>query len=274
LPESQSPLNSNKGNNMSHLVAISLFTLGLFLGLLLILEVGRRIGTRRLAEDPEGARTGLSAVDGAVFALLGLLIAFTFSGAAVRFDARRQLVVEETNAIGTAYLRLDLLPAAAQPPLRDSFRRYVDCRLEVYRKLPDIEAAKAELAKANALQGEIWSQAVAACRAEEASSSATMLLVPALNQMIDITTTRTMAAQMHPPLVIFAMLAVLALAGALLAGYGMAGGKRRSWIHMLGFAIIMAVTVYVILDIEYPRLGLIRVDAFDQALMDLRQSMK
>jgi len=90
---------------------------------------------------------------------------------------------------------------------------------------------------------------------------ATMLLLPALNAMIDITTTRTMAGQMHPLAVIFAMLILLALTGALLAGAGMGGGKDRSWIHTVGFAAAMALAIYVILDIEYPRLGLIRVDA-------------
>src|SRR5215510_4984847 len=100
---------------------------------------------------------------GAVFALLGLLIAFTFSGAASRFDARRQLVVEEANAIGTAYLRLDLLPAHTQPPLRESFRQYLQTRVEIYRKLPDIAAARQEAAHAVTLQGQIWSQALTAC---------------------------------------------------------------------------------------------------------------
>jgi len=95
-----------------------------------------------------------------------------------------------------------------------------------------------------------------------------------LNQMIDITTTRTMATQMHPPVVIFVLLFGLALASALLAGYGMAGGKSRNWIHMLGFAAVMAVATNVTLDIEYPRLGLIRVDAFDQVLVDVRDSMQ
>ncbi len=253
---------------------VSLTTLALFVGMLLLLEVGRRAGVRRLADDPDGAQAGTGAVDGAVFALLGLLVAFTFSGAASRFDERRSLIVQEANDIGTAYLRVDLLPAGAQPALRDLFRRYVDSRLEVYRKLPDVEAAKAELARSTRLQGEIWRHAVAAGRMEGAPPAATMLLLPALNQMIDITTTRTMAAQAHPPLVIFAMLFGLALAGALLAGYGMAGGKSRSWIHMIGFAAIMAGAVYVIIEIEYPRLGLIRVDAFDQALVELRDSMK
>ena len=258
---------------MDPVLAASLFAVTLFLGILLLLEVGRRIGVRRMANDAAGALAGTGAVEGAVFGLLGLLIAFTFSGAAARFDTRRQLIVEETNAIGTAYLRLDLLPADLQPPLRESFRRYVDTRLEVYRKLPDLAAVKAELISVSALQGEIWSQAVTACRGA-ASQPATMLLLPALNEMIDITTTRTMAAQTHPPMVIFVMLGGLALISALLAGYGMAGSTTRSWLHMLGFAAIMAVTVYVILDIEFPRLGLIRVDAFDQALRELRQSMK
>jgi hypothetical protein len=251
----------------------SMFAGGLFLGMVLLLETGRRIGTRRLAQDPESARQGLGVIEGAVFSLLGLLLAFTFSGAATRFDDRRQLIVEEANDIGTAYLRIDLLPSPAQPPLRELFRRYLDSRLEVYRRLPDMAAAKAELARSQGLQNEIWSNAVAACR-DSGSSSAHMLLLPALNPMFDITTTRTEATRFHPPLIIFIMLGVLSLAAALLAGYGMAGGKSRSWVHILGFAAVMALTVYVIVDIEYPRLGLIRVDDADRVLVELRESMK
>ncbi len=259
---------------MDHGIYVSLFALGLFLGMLILLEVGRRIGARRLAEDPQGAEAGVGTVEGAVFALLGLLIAFTFSGAASRFDTRRQLIVEETNDIGTAYLRLDLLPVDAQPSLREKFRAYLDTRLEVYRKLPDFAAAKEEMVKANRLQVEIWRQSVAASKAPGASVAAPMLLLPALNAMIDITTTRTMATQIHPPMVIFALLFGLALVSSLLVGYGMASSKARNWLHMLGLAFVMAVSVYVILDIEYPRLGFIRVDDFDQALVELRESMK
>ena len=259
---------------MEHGLYVSLFALGLFLGMLILLEVGRRIGARRLAADPQGAEAGVGTVQGAVFALLGLLIAFTFSGAASRFDTRRQLIVEETNDIGTAYLRLDLLPVDAQPGLREKFRAYVDARLEIYRKLPDMAAVQEEMAKANRLQVEIWRQSVAASRAPGASAAAPVLLPPALNAMIDITTTRTMAAQIHPPMIIFALLFGLALVSSLLVGYGMAGSKARNWLHMLGLSFVMAVSVYVILDLEYPRLGFIRVDDFDQALVDLRESMK
>jgi hypothetical protein len=214
----------------------------------------------------------VGAVEGAVFGLLGLLVAFTFSGAAARLDARRELVVEEANDIGTAYLRLDMLPPSAQPALRDLFRRYLDARLEVYRRIPDLEAVRAALAHATALQHDIWVAATAACRTDE-GQRAGILLLPALNAMFDVTTTRTAAGFRHPPMVIYWMLVTLALGCALFAGYGMGAARRRSWVHILGFAAVMAGVVYVILDLEYPRIGLIRMDAADRVLEELRASM-
>ena len=258
---------------MANFLTVVLLLCGvLFLGMLLAMEVGRRMGARRLVTDPGGARAGTGAVEGAVFALLGLLLAFTFSGAASRFDDRRHLVTEEANAIGTAWLRIDVLPAHAQPPLRHLFREYVDSRLATYRNVADVDATRAELVRDQELQREIWTQAVNAAR-DSGSQPAHMLLLPALNDMIDITTTRAMATQIHPPPIIFIMLSVLALAGATLVGYGMAEARTRNWLHSVGFAAVMAVAIYVILDIEYPRLGLIRVDAVDQVLMELRRSM-
>jgi hypothetical protein len=254
-------------------LAGALFAVGIFLGLLLCLELGRRIGRRRLARDAEADRAGAVVLEGAVFGLLGLLIAFTFSGAAARFDARRQLLVEEANAIGTAYLRLDVLPSDAQPPLRDRFRRYVETRRAVYRKLPDLAAAEVELAKATALQGEIWSLAVKASQNED-SQPARGLVLPALNAMIEIATTRTLATRIHPPIVIFAALLVLVLGSAVLAGSDMAGGETRDWLHILAFAATMALALYVILELEFPRLGLVRVDAFDQVLGDVLATMR
>ena len=101
-----------------------------------------------------------------------------------------------------------------------------------------------------------------------------MLLLPALNAMFDIANTRCWATQSHPPLFIFGLLGMLALACSLLAGYGMAGGKARNRLHVVGFAVIVTLTVYVIVDMEYPRMGFIRVDSFDQALVDVRADMQ
>jgi hypothetical protein len=254
-------------------LAIALGALTLFAVLLALIELGSRLGARALARNPD-ATTGAGAMEGAVFALLGLLLAFTFFGAASRFDERRKLIIDEANAIGTAYLRLDLLPTAAQPELHDAFRSYVDQRLAVYRALPDLAAVDVALARANAMQQQIWTKSIAASTASGGHPDSAKLLLPALNEMIDITTTRTMAGQMHPPLIVFGLLIALMLLSALLAGYAMAASKTRNWLHRAAFAFTLAGAAYVILDFEYPRFGLIRVDAFDQALIELRQSMK
>jgi len=256
--------------NFSLIAALTI--LGMVGGTFCALEIGRRLGVRRLTLDPEGAKAGSGAIDGAVFGLLGLLIAFTFSGAAARFDTRRSMIVEEANSIGTAWLRLDLLPSAVQPPLRDKFRQYLDARLDAFRKLPDLSVAKLEFTRAATVQNDIWKLAVAACR-ESGSQPATMLLLPALNQMFDVATSRTAGIQMHPPITIYAMLGLLLLAGSLLAGYGLGVGRMRNWFHGLAFVLAMSLTVYVILDFEFPRLGMIRIIRFEQVLVDLRQSM-
>ena len=246
--------------------------LALFVGMVIMIELGRFLGQRRKSDD--ASQTGRTAIGGAVYGLLALLIAFTFSGAATRFDSRRYLIVDEANAIGTAYLRLDLLPPDAQPGLRDLFRRYVDSRIATYQKVPDTAAVQAELDRGIAIQGEIWQQGIAGCRRPENPPATCNLLVPALNSMIDLNTSRTMANKIHPPEVVFAMLLSLALIAALLTGYDLSHAAKRDWIHVLGFAVILSVTVYVILDIEYPRLGFFRIDAIDEVMRQLRASMK
>src|SRR4051794_33558380 len=150
---------------MNYLAPLFLVSgLVVFASILLAMELGWRWENRHRKHDGEGGASGTGGGDAAVFGLMGLLVAFTFSGAASRFDARQQLIVEESNTIGTAYLRVDLLPAHSQPALRDLFRRYLDARLETYRKIPDLVAVAAEMNRAEALQREIWTQAVAGCK--------------------------------------------------------------------------------------------------------------
>jgi uncharacterized membrane protein YedE/YeeE len=245
----------------------------LFFGMLIMLETGRRLAVRRRSQEADGERSNLGTIEGAVFALFGLLMAFTFSGAALRFNEKRMLIAEEANTIETAYLRLHLVPDAEQK-LQDLFRRYLDSRLETYRQLPNMKAASREMANSKNIQVQIWSEAVAATRLTSSHPAAGWLLLPALNNMIDITTTRTMALQMHPPRIIYGLLFGLGLICSLLAGYRMAAGQRRSWLHILGFTVITVIVVYVVLDIEYPRAGLIRLEAADHALIELRQNMK
>lgn len=249
-----------------------LTALALFAGMLALMELGSRAGRRRIERDSEGARSGTAAPESAVFALLGLLIAFTFSGALQRFDARRALVVAESNAIGTAWLRLDLLPAPQRDELRQDFRDYLDTRLSAYRSGEDLSAALAALSRASELQVRLWAKANRFCSAE--GPPAAMLLLPALNAMFDIASERTAALELHPPLLVFVLLITMALASALLAGFAMAAAKFTHWTHRLAFAFVVSITVYAILDLEYPRRGLVRVDSLDHILVELRESMK
>jgi len=244
-----------------------------FAGTLASLHFGRRLGKRAIQSDG-GVASGVGSLEAAVFALLGLLIAFTFSGALDRFNTRRAQIVQEANAIGSSWMYVDLLPAAAQPKMRDTFRAYVDARIATYRQLPDIKGAEAALALSKELQGAIWQQAIDASRLPGARMDTQIVLMPSLQEMFNLSTIRIAATQIHPPAIIYVMLISLAWAAALLAGYQSASDRGYDWLHKIAFAGIVAATVYVILDIEYPRLGFVRIDAMDHFLVDVRAGMK
>jgi len=243
--------------------------IALFVGMTVCAEIGRRLALRKSRDAVTDSGAGL--IDTAIFALLGLLVAFTFSGAASRFDTRRAQIVDEANAIGTAYLRLDLLPAPARDDLRAQFRRYVEERIAIYRALPDLAAAQAHLAAANGMQQQIWNDVVAASADRD---STRVLLLPAVNDMFDITTTRTMATLTHTPSIIFGLLLGIALVSALLAGRALGTGGGRPWLRAVLYALTMTATIYVIVDMEFPRAGLIRVDDFDTLLVNVRAGMR
>jgi hypothetical protein len=252
-------------------------TISLFLILMIFIETGRRVGRRHLARENVTSFQGMGAIEGAIFGLMGLLLAFEFSGTQTRFEAHRELIVREANAIGAAYLRISLLPESAQPALRESFRQYLDARLAYYRWLTaDPAAAEAAMERFQALQRVIWNQAIAAEKqlgARANADAATFLFMQSLNDMIDITTSRLSALRMHPPFLILGLFFALVIACSLLAGYASSVRRTRSWMHILGFAGMMTVTIVMVLDYEFPRFGLIRIDPVDQVLVDLRKEM-
>lgn len=245
-----------------NLLAVAL----LFAAMIGAQRLGQWSGQRHGNDDD-----GLGVSETAVFSILGLFLAFAFSGAAERFESRRTMVVSEVNAIGTAWMRLDLLPQG-KGVIRKLVIDYVDLRIETYRHVADEGAAWATNAKAVALQNRIWSEVIAAAPAPD-PTSARVVLLPALNDMFDIAATRTEATRQHPPVVVFIMLVLLALIGAVYAGYSLSGRKHATWFHIVGFPAVLTLVLFVIVDLEFPRLGFIRVDAADQALTELRQSL-
>lgn len=258
------------GPNVASLLSFPVF-LGVALALLLAMEVGYRIGRWHQKIGRGSIKEFVGIIDAPILALLGLLIGFTFFGAAERFDKRRDLIVEETNNIGTAYLRLDLLRSEDRDALRALFKQYLDSRIRTYAVLANLREALAEYDHTQQLQSEIWTRSVEAAQ-KTGSAYASIQLIPALNAMIDITTTRVAVTQFHPPRIVFILLGTLSLIAAILAGYQMSNAARRSWFHVALFVLTFTLAVYVILDLEYPRLGLIRVDAADALLKDLRSS--
>jgi hypothetical protein len=123
------------------------------------------------------------------------------------------------------------------------------------------------------LKNKIWDATVAACP-QASYLPACSLALPALATAFEVARLRIGASEKHPPQIIYVMLFGLGLAGSLLAGFGMAAAKARSWIHMVTFSATLAVTLYIITDMEYPRLGLIRIDAFDHFLAEAREQMR
>ncbi len=247
-----------------------LLCLLLFAGMLLLLEIGFRLGIRF-----EKARGGeaTSIFDSAVFALLGLLLGFAFAGAVDRLDKRRDLIVAEANDIFTAYMRVDLLAPEDQTTIRDLFRQYLDARIEVYRVIDAERDPANAFAAAESLQAEIWKAALAAIDKPDRQYAAEVVL-PALNDMIDVTRERKVALSTQIPELVLVMLFGVSLFSALLAGAGMSRHGVRHLVHGGIYAAAVTLTIYTILDLDSPRGGLIRLDAADRVLAQLRGSME
>jgi hypothetical protein len=248
------------------------FLMVIFLASIGLQLLGHHVGASWRARGMTHVRESTTAIQTSLFALLGLMIAFTISGGATRLEARQQLIVKEANAIGTAYLRIDMMPPAHQPALRELFRRYTEARIAAVREVSHLHEARASHDRAVELQGRIWEAAVAG-QAEVTDTRTATLALPAINEMIDVTTERDAAFKTHVPIAMFTLLVVLAFACAFLAGVEMSQESRPSAFHVLAFAGTLAVTCYVIICVEFPRWGFVRLAPFDNLIVAVRQSM-
>jgi hypothetical protein len=208
-------------------------------------------------------------------------LAFTISGALQRFDERRQLVIQEANAARTAHDRLGLFEHDVARDLPAKLRAYVQARIDLYRMPHDFSLwQRAELFspeqqdKILDLQSNIWGTTVAGCP-EANFRPACGQALPALSSLFEVAQLRVGATEKHPPEIMYVLLFGLGLLGSLLAGFGMAAAKARSWVHMLVFAGTLTITLYAVTEMEYPRLGLIsRIENFDHFLIDAHQQMQ
>jgi hypothetical protein len=243
------------------------------LGLLLFLafsaarEIGHALGERRrarLAPDA-GDQAGDDFTLTSVLGLLALLIAFTFSLALQRYDSRRELVISEANALGTTWLRTQLLDEPDRARLQGLLRQYVDLRLE-FGQASNESAERSTYRKAEAMQGQIWGtlmQAVAPYRTTPLAA----MLVSTTNESIDLAASRMAAREAHTPARILRVLLIYALISAATIGYH----KGRHRIATAVFFVLLALAATLIMDLDRPASGGIHVS--QQPMIDLQRSI-
>jgi hypothetical protein len=230
--------------------------------------LGHRLRRISIQKNPKDETIDLGAVNGMLLGLLGLILAFTFSMANTRFDARRELMIKEANAIGTAILRADLYPDSVRRVLRDVLKAYLNERIIFYEAGMNFQEAKLHYLEADRLGKKAWSTSAAFAK-KDANATIASELIPALNDMIDITTTRRAAGEETIPDSILYFLFLLCLTSTFLLGYDNKGKADK--IVISGLATMLALTLFTIIDLDRPRSGFINLDVPHQKIVELRE---
>lgn len=229
------------------LTACALWLLALAAG-----EAAARWARRHAWDEPDG----LSAALGAVLTLTSLLLAFSFGFAASRYDLRRELVVREANAVGTAAHRADLLDAADAARLHAALGLYVAQRVAEYHSRSTAELAAAD-AQTRRLRDEMWATIAAASRGSR-PPPIVVSVAQAFNEMFDAGSAQHDAYANHTPLPIIVLLFIAIPLCAAMLGFGL--NRARERLAVAAFASIAALTVFAVLDFDNPNAGFIGND--------------
>jgi uncharacterized protein YqgC (DUF456 family) len=244
----------------------------LLVSLVLASEVGYRFGIRRRGDLARAEDTaGLQVILGALLGLLSLLLAFTYSYVVIRAEARKDAVIDEANAIGTAYLRASLVPAPIGPELQSVLREYLDTRIVSDELAEDPKRLQQAIQRSEEVQARIW-PLVERIVAGRTPTPIDGTLVLSINEVIDLHTVRLAAARDHVPAVVMWMLFVLAVAAMDLCGYVSGSSGARHIGRNSIFAVMVVVVTFIILDLDRGSTGLIRVS--QQSLEDVQRHLR
>jgi len=237
------------------------------------IEIGFRLGRRNQgAPVDDDSKTHINATQASTLGILALLLAFTFSLSLQRFDTRSDAVVDEANAIGTAYLRAQMLPAPLRDETRALLRDYVDLRVKAGSvSIIDDDEWAALTAEAVALQNALWDKARRAAEANPNPVPSGMF-VQATNDLIDSFGRRDAAIHRHvPEVVLFLLIGTFLITSAIVGFSGGVSGRRPPLVSF-AMVLLIVVLVFVILDLDRPIRGVIVVS--EKNLRDLQASMK
>ncbi len=257
----------------SLLVRHSSLEITLILLALMILLYWIGLRSRRLMIKKTGVEKndGIGPIEGSILGLLALMLSFTFSLSSGRHDKRNDIIVQEANDIGTAILRADLYPDSIRNPLRAEFRNYVEARISFYTVGNDFKKVVEANDSAVAIQNRLWA-IVAKAGQDRENLHRSAQMIPALNQMIDIVTTRNASLMERVPDLILYMLFLLCLTSSFILGY--AGGKQSDWVIALAFNIMVGLAIFMILDLDKPRTGVITSKEANYHIIGLRDMFK
>src|SRR6187200_1813798 len=207
---------------------------------------------------------------GSLLTLLGLLLAFTFSMAINYHGMRKDVIVQEANDIGTAILRADLYRDNERNLLRAEFKKYVDARVDYFNAGTDLKKVVAAQKLSVEIQQQLWDHATKFSK-DSGYVIASMQMIPALNSMIDITTTRQYGNFVHLPDTITYLLFLLSCVCSFYIGYMFVGKKRFDWVMAMIFCLLTSLVVFEIFDLDRPRRGFIKLDQMNNAIVELKQ---
>ncbi len=229
----------------------------LFVLMLLATEAGVQFGARARARRREEDTSYLGFIQGGVLGLLSLLLGFTYALAADRHDARTELQVSEASALGTAYLRAGLVTDPGRSELRRILRKYVDSAAQ-FDVSDDKGKAIESIQVAERTLQTLWYAGFRAIEGREPTESDSLLL-QSLNDVIDLHERRIAAFEYRVPKVILWLLFFLAIASLALTGYGIGLNGSRKFFLTTGMSILVAAVLLVIIDLQHPQQGFIRV---------------
>lgn len=228
------------------------YSASLFAGLLGGVKLGHLFGKRRRTSAQETDKCGT--LDSVVFALIGLLLAFSFSGAISNYGSHRDLLTKEAHHIADFHQKLDFLPEEMRTPLRASLREYANMRLAATQAEIHSSAEQEALAASQQIQKQIWKDLVAYVKNFNNVTVSNQLL-PAFSIMVSDPDAQLADAHNHVPIVVYGLIFILATMASFLAGYGMPSLAKIPVIRVIIFSLSVSVTVYTVIDLEFPRTG-------------------
>lgn len=248
----------------------------LFFALLVVLELFFRVGSwRRRLRAGEAEATGTDVALSSILAILGLVLAFTYSAAVQRFDARKASAVDEANALVTVFLRADLAPEPLRAKLRSAVLTYARTRIFQYGDVATPARLGARLKESEEARDRIWPLAVQIMRRDEIPAAARGAVVQSVNVLLDMDTRRHAAAFDRLPRPVIAFLVFLAMASLGLSGYNTGlSGRLHRW-RMAALAIVLAMLIGVIVDFDRALRGLIVVPqtAIESAISEMQRAL-